>query len=278
MKCFTDGENELYLFDKEELRRTDEYWTEERLAGAKPLQITLPAREDSSSSQIEETKPEGSAPVTEADVSSSPFRSGGKWYMTHDGQDFSGSAQFCGDPRLALTAAHCVRVRDTGEWCTNIRFERGKKNRSGRIFHVKAVAVKAGWSKNGSWALDYAFGITAESCDVETLGYKTDAPYSTVTAIGYPFNFGDSERMQRCSGAQKPDETGIVAMLDNPMGGGCSGGAWLGGSLQTPADCFAVGLNSFSKNNDPKEYGPLFDAGFVSLLTFAKTFIMNGQV
>ena len=55
-------------------------------------------------------------------------------------------------------------------------------------------------------------------------------------------------------------------MLGNPMGGGCSGGAWVKSGTNK-----VVSVNSYSYSNSPdNQYGPLFTEDFEKLLEYTK--------
>ena len=258
-------ENEIHIFTPDEIARTREYWSDERMAQAIPVNILRPAPPGKvlSSETIEPL------PVKQADVTAEPFRSGGKVSYCMSGTDKYGSAQFCGHKRLVLTAAHCVRSHETREWAYNLCFQRAYNGgSSAKKFYVKAIAVKAGWTDSTPfYPYDYAFLILDEESDTETLSFRTEDTSSKVTAIGYPSNLGGGKYMQQCDNCIKETATdegsGIVRLLGTPMLKGCSGGAWLDEKT-------VVGLNSYSYGGQPNiMYGPLFDENFQSLYNYA---------
>lgn len=206
---------------------------------------------------------------TEADISVSPYKYGGRLFFTGaDGKSYSGSAEFVGEYNIILTAAHCVRDHVSGDFFTNFRFYRGYKNESyEKRFSLNAWGTKAGWV-NGTAAryrYDYAFLRTTVNSDTGHLGYKTLQSETSWTEFGYPSNYGNSQLMQKVDGTRGSVTGGTVEMLGNPMRKGNSGGAWF--IVASSSNRQAMGNQSFNKSgNTTDAWGPVFTNSTFSLL------------
>jgi hypothetical protein len=262
---FTDNENEAIVFDDESLLQAEKYWTEERMKKATPIGIELP--KPPSMTDLEKEMVKGT--VTKANIDVSPYNAGGKLFFSQGGKDLVGSAEFCGDKNLILTAAHCVRDMDTGKWSENIVFKRGYNIiTSKQKCAIRAVAVKSYWYADKDYRWDYAFGISTSESKVDALPYQINNPFSDVTSFGYPSNYSLGIVMQKVDGVTiTPSQQGIVCMQGNPMREGCSGGAW----VKQNGDIIS-GVNSFYYKGVPGNlYGPLLTVDFDSLFNYAQS-------
>lgn len=266
-KLFNDGENESIVFDNDGMIQAKDYWSYERIKNAIPIEISIP-------------KPDGlivdedivNSEVKNADINVSPYNAGGKLFFTQGGKNYVGSAEFCADKNLILTAAHCVRDMDTGDWSENIVFDWGyNSSRCKQVIPIRAVALKAYWYKDKDCRWDYAFGVTTEKCNIDVLNYESNVSSGDTTAFGYPVNYDCGKKMQTVSAKidVNPYNSYTIRMKGNPMGGGCSGGAWVKQNTN-----IAVSLNSFSYvGDDSTVYGPKLTDDFISLVNYAKTLI-----
>ncbi len=266
-KLINNVDNEAIVFDKEGMLQASDYWTEERMKNAIPIEITVPMPDG-----MTLNKETVVSEVKDADINVMPYKPGGKLFFTQGGSDYVGSAEFCADKNLILTAAHCIRDMDTGEWSENIVFKRGynyllcKQNIS-----IRASAIKAYWYSQKNYCWDYALCVASEASSVDILGYEIDTSVCDTTAFGYPSNYKSGEKMQTVSSKITLNQfnTGTLKMEGNTMGGGCSGGAWVKKGTNT-----VISLNSFSYKNDKNTiYGPMLTENFISLLDYAKTLI-----
>ncbi len=202
----------------------------------------------------------------EADVSADPYRHAGKLHFTMGGKDHSCTAQFAGDLSVLLTAAHCVRDAQTGEWATNVVFHRGfYRGDAKQIVESVCLSTKHGWVTEGKgrYKWDYAFIKTSTPSKSGHFGLQLFAPNVEWQAIGYPSNFGQGRIMMRVHGAKGSFNADIVQMLGNPMRHGNSGGAWY-------ANGYIVGNNSRHMRDDTKnEWSPYYDTNVLGLWRFA---------
>lgn len=277
------------------LKATEEYWTEERMKAAKPMPLpkispeqfkkmkSMPGTKDAPPGtfrSIEPYHPDSGmlqGTPTPANVGQRPYWNGGKFFFTKPGAgDYVCSAEFVGNNRVIMTAAHCVIDGSSGNWYTNFAFRRAYNNGGGQSVGWKCATVYTAYFTGGSanHAFDYAFLNTSNISGAGWLGFATGVPYASWTSIGYPVNYGSTQRMYQVVGT-KGTVGSTVQMIGNPMGGGSSGGAWIG-DLTVPhvGGNYAIGLNSFHYTSTPNdEYSPLFNTSTYNLLTavMAKT-------
>lgn len=268
--------------DSENMAKEENYWTEERMNNAIPLPLPEVSDEEleillggKGQADIDVQTQEGSGraltpgvPVR-ANVGQRPFWNGGVLFFTKpNGKNYQCTAEFTGQNNILLTAAHCVRDGNTGAWYSNFNFRRAYNNGGGQSVGWQCAMAYYMWaSPPMNFKYDYAFIHTTSKSGAGWLGWKTQIPYTTWTAIGYPQNYGNNRYMYEDEGSKGPVSNGIVQMNNNPMNFGASGGAWIA-ELTIPhvGGNYAVGLNSFINSSNPgKMWGPLFDSGFVSL-------------
>lgn len=202
---------------------------------------------------------------------SSPYWNTGKLVFRKAGSTHRCTAQFV-DANVLLTAAHCVYDAKTGVWNSEFRFYQG--------YDDGPYTQSVGWrcisifdayhapSKN--YAFDYAFILTDTSDDQIPLALHTGAPARvSLTAVGYPGNYGDGKKLYSVDGDWGAVDRGIVTMTDNPMRSGNSGGAWFS-EFKVDGDGannLVVSLNSHhTVGNLTDESGPLFTADTQRLL------------
>jgi hypothetical protein len=258
MKIEQIGEFVICRFDDDEIRESAEYWTPERVAAAKPVEL-----------------PRGEAPgvsvraltPSDADVTVSPYKYGGKLTFDNSLGNNYASAQFMEDPCVLLTAAHCVFETKTKSWCVNFAFSRAYDDgKYQKRFGVKAMGIRAEWQSTHNWAFDYGFLVTTAESDAGVLKYSLTLP-ETAVSFGYPHNFGGGEVMQTVTGAvsRGNNSRNVLYMNGNPYGGGCSGGGW------TDSQNNLIGINSFGPPEDADNLyigSPLFDDKFESLYQY----------
>ena len=264
-KTLQSGDNEAIVYDLESENSILAYWSEDRMKNAIPIDMSE-----------EECERESSLSIEKADIDKMPFKVGGKLFFSKDGKDRCGSAQYCADKKLILTAAHCVRSKETGNWAENIVFCRGY--RSGDYKDkvlVHSAATKIYWIQDEKkWQWDYGFCVTREACDCGVLNYRTFTPETmesgNATAFGYPSNYYNGKNMVYVKeNYQKyENECNVLRMIGNTMSNGCSGGAW------TDDENNVISVNSFSNSGFPNDlFGPIFTKDFKSLAEYAKTLI-----
>ncbi|MCX8959879.1 hypothetical protein EHW64_01425 [Erwinia psidii] len=208
----------------------------------------------------------------EANVRQRPFWNAGALFFTDaKGNNYRCSAQFVGSNKTLLTAAHCLRDSKTGEWYKNFKFVQAYKNGGGSTsFTTTCQTVKSNWvtgRERINFSKDYGFLVTKGKSDAGWMGFKTKIPYSVLTAIGYPINYGSGRVLQRVSGTVGEVTSTLVRLDNNPMTSGSSGGAWIAESNHNnTSGNYVVGLNSFGLTETPtKVYSPYFDSHFYSL-------------
>lgn len=261
----SNGENEAIVFEEKNILQVKNYWTKERMKNALPMVIELKPEHP-----IEKNNNNLGGKVIPVEVRTEPYKAGGKLFFTREGNDYVATAEFCGEKNLILTAAHCLRNKETGEWSDNVLFQlEYDSGWSAKIYPISTLALKTMWYKEKNYRWDYGFGVISKKNQGNfCLDYDLNVRTGETTAFGYPSNYYEGHRM--VSVTDKVEDlysNGILKMAGNNMGGGCSGGAWVKKGTNT-----VISLNSFSYVGiDDVEYGPKFDEKFENLVQYVKT-------
>jgi hypothetical protein len=259
------------------------YWSDSRIAAAKALPVPVLTEENRRKLMISDPAladvldfersasriigaPTPGAPQ-QADVSLSPHSLVGKLLFTKDGQDTYCTAQLVGDDSMILSAAHCVRDKNSGQLHNKMSFIAGYKDSLNRFSAVSCVGT---WStfpdlKVPNYAVDYAFLRLATKLDGH-LGLKPRLPAAEWISVGYPKDISGGEIQQFVVGSKRGVHNYIVEMTENQMNGGASGGAFIA-NISGPV---AVSVNSF--RSGAFMYGPYFDGSMGTLYST----VMNG--
>jgi len=238
---------------RDEIWRIEEYWTEERLSEARPIEL----------SQLELSTTAG-VPFP-ASVGQQPYSPAGKLFATTPTGNVYCSASFVGSSQMLLTAAHGI-MSNQGVYFTNLLFVRASAPAGGG----QGVFIKGGFpwanyysSGTPNRAFDYAFLYTYTASGGGWLELLTGCPYATWTAAGYPENYGSGNTMYAVEGSKGTIGNSIVTMLQNPMSSGASGGPWIGPPM--PSGNYSVIGSTAAKGLGDKVYGPLFDSNTTQL-------------
>lgn len=272
--------------DEDAAREIENYWTEERMENAKPIELPQLSQQEmeklrqesgvqdnstEESQRIEssdaeaKTAADAAGQPSKANVKKRPYWNGGKFFGTdNNGNNFTGSAEFVGCNKVVMTAAHCVVNPTTCQQYTNLLFRRAYKKGGGQKVSITSVMLYKSWCNGaqGNFVWDYAFLATSTTSGAGWLGLQLGVPYSSWTSIGYPSNYGGGKEMYEVVGNMGTNSGGIVQMLNNPMTFGASGGAWIGALSSNPGNSnYAIGVNSFINSSTPGSiYSPLFTA------------------
>lgn len=259
------GTNTVTSFTDDEMQRVADYWTPERMKNAKPFPL---------SEKIENFSENivGPAPV---EVRRGPYFCGGRIFATDKhGGDHVGSAQFVGDCRILLTAAHCL-TDSSGQLYSNIYFIRayGLNGELYEHFDIQRVKVHPKWQgdlgNTTSIPFDYGFCYTTRPYKYR-MGLQIGEPVKNqLRAIGYPSNYEHGRVMYAVNGTKylDPEYEGYYGMKGNPMSHGCSGGAWIIDVTEAMDDRknLVVGLNSRLTDDPELMLSPIFDKDTILL-------------
>ena len=280
------------------------YWTEARMAAAKPLPISgldvsLPNSDpvstfdpvstlELSAPLIGEPRDPGDQPLDSdppfstnevMDLTVSPYRCVGKLFMVLENTDYVGSAYVIGESTIG-TAGHCAYAQN---WATKVLFYAGYGNgASSGSWGMKRLGTLQGWAEAESgvsrYPYDMAIGIAHRPIRPTTgkLGWiagEAVVPGVSYTQIGYPAqpiqgSPFDGERMWethgRCVHLIERNGTPLIIQATGNMTEGCSGGPW---TVFKNGHWRVNGLNSFRYEKDPDHiYSPYFGRGFVNLI------------
>ena len=237
----TDDGVAIHEIDDAEAQATLDYWTDERIAAATPLEEAAPqldASDKIDAPLVGEQIVVEPTEATEASVAASSFvgtPSVGTLFHSDGHADHYCTASVVTSPhqQLIITAAHCVRSRSG--WVTHVafvpQFHDGK--RPFGTWALRAFAVDSRWISHRDQDLDFAFagvrllnGRTIQS-RVGSHGLIINQGWNhPVTVIGYPDR---KPRPIRCTAtAQKVP--GLRYQSKFVCGGytnGTSGSPWL---------------------------------------------------
>ncbi len=287
------------------------YWTPDRVANAKPREISP----DKGPDAIAPQKPSGGGGKPGGSTSTGTGaswtggglvqRTVGKVLFTMAGTDYVCSATVVQDNRLTeslvLTAGHCVYDQADG-WATNWMFmpafEDAPSPYNGTFncgiltfgcWTATSLVTSTGWS-NGDFNEDYGFAVMGlggksatlleEAVGAQAISFTGTRP-ATVYAFGYPQAYPyDGTDLVYCNGSTVADGWGgsTDSGLNCTMTGGSSGGGWF-----SPFDTAAgagtlVSVNSFKYTRGPYAkymFGPLFDGDTAATYAAAQTATAN---
>jgi V8-like Glu-specific endopeptidase len=240
---------------------TLEYWTEERLSRARPVEPPraepVPGEIDTSAppAQTDASEgpgsPEGAAPRAElpeafatalvAHPAQYPHRTVGKLFVRIGGEDRAGSAAVVNRSGI-LTAAHCVRDPYTGAWATQVAFAPAFDNGVNPAFGLWPVGmmfVRNEWLVppiDTSFDFSFCRVPSVEGVEIGDLvgwlgivvnrpdiRYWNDHGYPAAAIAHFPFN---GQRMWNCAGDYS-QLVGSTVFKDGNLTGGASGGPWI---------------------------------------------------
>jgi hypothetical protein len=268
-KFIFHGSNVIVEYTREEIQNTLDYWTAERIKTAEPVPMPIVDIDPSKIKRLDRTEPFQDEPnvPTEADITTPPYSRAGKLLFTMDTKSGYGSAEFCGNNRIALTAAHCI-FKD-GLFKQNMVLHRGYKNgASAQIHPVTKYALKLAWLQNEGYKWDYAFMITDTPAD-GYFEFVADGEGKGISiSFGYPSDFSGGEIMQKVDCIGDFEYKGCIGYTQNPFTGGCSGGGIICNFGKNAVKI--ISLNSWGSSSFPNTmFGPIFDEETTSLYNAA---------
>ena len=212
-------------------------------------------------------------------VLSKPLYWAGKlFYRTPEG-DYVCSGQFI-SPNVILTAAHCVRDSDTGEWYKDFIFAlQYNAGRYGGIYSYDCVATKNGWVSPSFEKFLYDYALIRVDNPSRTGNFGTHwgwrGQYNDGVKIGYPGGVENGEIIQVERGPLAFVD-GVVQMKHGNAAdqGGSSGGAWIGAFSDREGNNdgnYVISVESFGYVEEPGiDYGPYLDENFKDLWDYVE--------
>lgn len=209
-------------------------------------------------------------------VNKVPFNRAGQMFFLEGSARSACSAQFTADPRVIVTASHCVQKRD-GTWRTHFVFVQRYEDGEGVRIPYTCVANWPMWvaDAQNSRQWDYAFLLMDIPSDAGVFGLQTFSAHTSIAAIGYPTAMGGGLRMQMVQGARGLVANNIVELVQGEprFTEGASGGAWIGDLTENPAGAGNVVISVTSHTYDSRPgrvYGPYFNNLTIDLFRFVQ--------
>jgi hypothetical protein len=264
-----------------EAARVLRYWTPERMAGARPLDLVLEGRKGPSLRLGRPAAGANASFLTVGTPEVPPYSVNGRIFIKigKDRAYCSGTAINSPTRRLVLTAGHCVNdggVEGRAVWYRNLMFvpayTAGRAPFGAFVARRNQIFSLTPWVKNANFDFDLGAFLTAPNKRGQNVAdavgggatIALDLPrMQRFYTFGYP---GEVKRMQGCNSPYIGDDR-----LSYPLGGpptlgircrwahGASGGGWLiGDGTQIN------GLTSYLHlENKSRTYGPYFGQGTV---------------
>jgi hypothetical protein len=281
-----------HSFGVNEIRDTQEYWKMERRKEASPAALLtlspaqlLSIRKDKSFKRRGRKQAKGAA-ITSASsflvskpesaiVTDPPFAAAGKLFFINSTRRWC-SASFTGDPKILLTAAHCVRSTN-GSYFSGIFFVRASVDDAGEEFSIERVITRPEWVTSGDRdQFDYAFlRTTLPVTSVAPLNFETGSPKSWI-AVGYPDKYFEGSVPRTPNGmtmmyaaGKGSNVSGMILMEGIPLNHGVSGGPWIP-PPNAPFGSTVVSVASTIGPDDDSLLGPIFDERVAQLFEFIK--------
>jgi hypothetical protein len=285
---------ELVSISQEPQDERSQYWTAERRAAATPVPFAIDeetferimADNPSPESAAETHAPAAPASPPAGDgeargaacpasrVSSPPtfpYCAIGKIFFTQSGRDWVGSAAAVNHHTL-LTAGHCVHVGGGGGWSSWVHFFPYYPYVFAPNYWPDKLWAWDAWINSKDYKFDYAMLHVPVDMQpaIGYLGSLWNAGISGVSweSVGYPAGSPyPGDWMYHTTGANVTG-TNPIAMGNNGMTGGCSGGPWL--ASHAGARRYANSVNSFGYASQPcNMYGPYFDNNYKTMFDAA---------
>ena len=161
--------------------------------------------------------------------------------------------------RVLLTAAHCVRNDENGDFWKNITFFlQYDKGRASAKYTQNCIATFNSWVQPGNEKYLSDFAMIQVNADSKTGWFGTQwdwqGTYKAATKIGYPMGISDGEVIQVLPGPIQVSD-GLVALKhgDPNKQGGSSGGAWIGDydTKGDPSDNHVISVKLFNFADHP---------------------------
>ncbi len=248
--------------------RAGEYWTEERMAQARPADAPQAGKDPARPVTEQSVRRLASAATGQGEVSAALTMSNavGKVYFVDpaDGQPYHCSASTVNNPakNMVFTAGHCVHQGDGGTWMREWTFVPAKRNDREPFgkFTAYALGTLNGWSQDGS--LGYDSGVALLNANdrgrvvdlVGGNGLVVGGAYEKFrTIIGYPRRVEDGTVQAFCQGDSHQAQPVIFPRqveIGCVLGGGASGGPWHIDYQDRPDGSGLGDVNGVTSNED----------------------------
>lgn len=277
---------DLDLIDEVEKAEAEDYWTEERMAAAEPVEQQVVEEVDAATLEDIFTEVEAANPRTilpQMSQRQNPAESPhiGKVFFSTSQGDFvcSGNLVASANQSTVATAGHCLHDGNGGQFADNFVFapayDYGDSQHG--VWAAEELVTATSWARDGDLEFDVGFavledrnGTTAE----QQIGASSPIAFNQprgqfYSAYGYPaappFN---GEELRQCQGNAMNDPFGRSTQgIPCDMTGGSSGGPWFLGS---GTDGVQNSVNSYGYTFLPDVmFGPYFGSVAEDVYNFA---------
>ena len=230
-------------------RQVERFWTPQRMAAARPLEMSLGRRGHADVHLGPLPRPAQASYSLVATPEVPPYAWNGRLFVVQNGEEGSCSATAIDSPTrsLVLTAGHCVNTGPEhgrpGTWSSYLEFVPGYNLGAapyGAFVLSWQPRALPGWTREGNPDFDlgaFLVGPNAEGVGLEdALGggarIVTDLGHKQrFESFGYP---GGTERMRSCASGSAGQDPATITLPGPPTVGircrwppGSSGGGWL---------------------------------------------------
>jgi len=272
--------------EKEYLQSIVDYWTPERMASAKPMDLltvnnnAMPSfNNHQKNNGVKKILAPSALPTSTRNLSPS---TAGKVYFTMNGGNYlcSGSVVNAPNRDFVVTAGHCMFDYETQSWATRWAFvpQYSQGSRPLGTFAGRQIVTLNGWASNQDYNYDVGIVLVNPNEHGEHiqdvtggLSLAINPSHEMTHSFGYPVNMQSGETVSNCIGTSfTPVEYSSFFSgrgLRCDMTGGASGGPWIQGYDANTHLGQQCSVNSFIITNNPGYiYGPTFTENNIGVL------------
>ena len=280
---------------KEHDENLSRFWTPEKCAGAKSMDIILSSSHNRTTSDKHNvsigspSRIQGSIAVNNRRAIRAITRKGqqvsttGKVFWEAGSYEYTCSASVVSSTSLDLlvTAAHCVYDTETQTWFNNNKWvfipDFSNNARPFKVWPARNFVVKEAWITSQDYNSDVAFVSlsTVDDKHIQNVVGSQGIAFNQLRlaytySFGYPSNLDSGLLLESCEGyTQKVKYTAtdyIGQALPCNMGRGSSGGPWLQSVNEKTGFGYVTSVNSFALDILPNVmHGPYFGSSIESL-------------
>ena len=263
-----------------------EFWTEQRLRDAKAMPVPMldpgvvgaPQEPRSGKLRTAQAKAPPDARAAREVTMRPHWWTGRVLFVASDGTIMSCAADLVA-PGLVLTAAHCLRDNNTGQWVSKLIFVFDYQRDSGRRIPSECLATYKGWisQEPSRWNWDYGFVKIRGGTTIGHFGWESGWWGKHETAALVSGRPALPERPVPTAALVKGWNEKVVGLKlkQDAAAIGLGGGGWIARYEEAgsnPQSNVVLSVTSHQAVGDDRDtlFGPYWDDGFVDLMEHAK--------